>query len=57
MLKDLRLSQQAADAADAATPMGEAAMKLYEQFVEAEDGLGKDFSAMLPRFEKLGRSS
>ena len=57
MLKDLRLSQQAADAADAATPMGEAATKLYEQFVEAEDGLGKDFSAMLPRFEKLGRSS
>lgn len=57
MLKDLRLSQQAAEAADAATPMGEAATKLYEQFVEAEDGLGKDFSAMLPRFEKLGRSS
>ncbi len=57
MLKDLRLSQQAAEAADAATPMGEAATKLYEQFVEAEDGLGKDFSAMLPRFEKLGRAS
>ena len=56
MLKDLRLSQQAAEAAGAATPMGEAATKLYEQFVEAEDGLGKDFSAMLPRFEKLGRS-
>ncbi len=56
MLKDLRLSQQAAETADAATPMGEAATKLYEQFVEAEDGLGKDFSAMLPRFEKLGRS-
>ena len=55
MLKDLRLSQQAAEAADAATPMGEAATKLYEQFVENEDGLGKDFSAMLPRFEKLGR--
>ena len=55
MLKDLRLSQQAAEAADAATPMGEAATKLYEQFVESEDGLGKDFSAMLPRFEKLGR--
>ena len=55
MLKDLRLSQQAAEAANAATPMGEAATKLYEQFVENEDGLGKDFSAMLPRFEKLGR--
>ncbi len=50
MLKDLRLSQQAAEAADADTPMGEAATKLYEQFVEQEDGAGRDFSAMLPRF-------
>ncbi|WP_338113514.1 3-hydroxyisobutyrate dehydrogenase [Pacificoceanicola onchidii] len=56
MLKDLRLSQQAAASADADTPMGEAATKLYEQFVEHEDGAGMDFSAMLPRFEKRGRS-
>ena len=56
MLKDLRLSQQAAIAADADTPMGAAAAKLYETFVEDENGLGKDFSAMLPRFEKRGRS-
>ncbi|WP_299896774.1 3-hydroxyisobutyrate dehydrogenase [uncultured Ruegeria sp.] len=56
MLKDLRLSQQAADSADADTPMGQAATVLYEQFVENEDGLGRDFSAMLPRFEKRGRS-
>ncbi|MEQ5868638.1 3-hydroxyisobutyrate dehydrogenase [Sagittula sp. NFXS13] len=49
MLKDLRLSQQAAEAADADTPMGEAACELYRQFVEAEDGKGRDFSAMLPR--------
>ena len=55
MLKDLRLSQQAAEAADADTPMGQAATALYEQFVENEDGLGMDFSAMLPRFEKRGR--
>lgn len=55
MLKDLRLSQQAAEDADAATPMGEAATALYQQFVESENGAGKDFSAMLPRFEKLGR--
>jgi 3-hydroxyisobutyrate dehydrogenase len=55
MLKDLRLSQQAAEAADADTPIGLAAMKLYEQFVETEDGKGRDFSAMLPRFEKRGR--
>jgi 3-hydroxyisobutyrate dehydrogenase len=55
MLKDLRLSQQAADAADADTPMGQAATSLYETFVETEDGEGKDFSAMLPRFEARGR--
>ncbi|WP_050603491.1 3-hydroxyisobutyrate dehydrogenase [Ruegeria sp. 6PALISEP08] len=55
MLKDLRLSQQAADSADADTPMGQVATSLYEQFVEKEDGLGRDFSAMLPRFEKRGR--
>ncbi|MEX0319793.1 MAG: 3-hydroxyisobutyrate dehydrogenase [Ruegeria sp.] len=55
MLKDLRLSQQAAESADADTPMGQAATALYEQFVEGEGGQGMDFSAMLPRFEKRGR--
>ncbi|MWD28161.1 3-hydroxyisobutyrate dehydrogenase [Aquicoccus sp. SCR17] len=54
MLKDLRLAMQAAETADADTPIGEAAMKLYERFVEQEDGRGRDFSAMLPRFEKRG---
>jgi 3-hydroxyisobutyrate dehydrogenase len=57
MLKDLRLSQQAAQSVDAATPLGHAATGLYESFVENEDGLGQDFSAMLPRFEKLGRDA
>ena len=56
MLKDLRLSQQAAEAADADTPMGARAAELYEAFVEKEDGRGRDFSAMLPRFEKRGRT-
>ncbi len=56
MLKDLRLSQQAAEAADADTPLGQAATALYQQFVESEDGRGMDFSAMLPRFEKRSRS-
>ncbi len=56
MLKDLRLAQQAAEAVDADTPLGQAAMQLYAQFVENEDGLGRDFSAMLPRFEKRQRS-
>ncbi|WP_282118529.1 3-hydroxyisobutyrate dehydrogenase [Ruegeria atlantica] len=55
MLKDLRLSQQAAESSDADTPMGQVATALYEKFVESEDGLGKDFSAMLPRFENRTR--
>ncbi len=55
MLKDLRLSQQAAEAADADTPMGQRAAELYAEFVESEDGRGRDFSAMLPRFEGRGR--
>ena len=56
MLKDLRLSQQAAKDVDADTPMGAAATALYQTFVEHEDGAGQDFSAMLPRFEGRSRS-
>ena len=55
MVKDLRLSQQAAEMADADTPIGQMALKLYEQFVFEEEGIGKDFSAMLSRFEKRSR--
>ncbi len=55
MLKDLRLSQQAAEGADADTPMGELATRLYGRFVDDEDGKGRDFSAMLPRFSKRSR--
>ncbi|WOI55226.1 3-hydroxyisobutyrate dehydrogenase [Palleronia sp. LCG004] len=50
MLKDLRLAQKAAEAAGADTPLGLAARDLYARFVEEEDGAGRDFSAMLPRF-------
>jgi len=57
MLKDLRLSQQAAKASNADTPMGQAATELYAEFVETENGAGKDFSAMLPRFESRSRPS
>ena len=55
MLKDLGLSQQAAKAVDADTPMGARALELYKTFVADEDGRGKDFSAMLPRFAARGR--
>ena len=57
MLKDLRLSQDAATAADAATPLGALAEAIYALFVENEDGRGKDFSAMLPRLAAMGRKS
>lgn len=56
MLKDLTLSQISAKEVDADTPMGNLAMKLYKTFVEKENGSGKDFSAMLPRFEKKTRN-
>jgi 3-hydroxyisobutyrate dehydrogenase len=55
MLKDLHLSQKAAESVDADTPMGALALQLYRDFVEAEDGRGKDFSAMLPRFVQRHR--
>jgi 3-hydroxyisobutyrate dehydrogenase len=47
MLKDLRLAQEAAASADAATPLGAHAAALYAAFV-AEGGSGRDFSAVLP---------
>ena len=56
MVKDLGLSQQAAELVDADTPMGAMALALYKTFVEDEDGKGRDFSAMLPRFAGRGRS-
>ena len=55
MLKDLILSQIAAEDVNADTPMGDLAMTLYKTFVEQEDGSGKDFSAMLPRFASKRR--
>jgi 3-hydroxyisobutyrate dehydrogenase len=55
MLKDMGLSQAAAEAVDADTPMGALALDLYRRWVEEEDGRGRDFSAMLPRFEGRGR--
>ena len=57
MLKDLRLSQQAAEAVDADTPMGARAAEIYRRFVEEEGGAERDFSAMLPRFEARGRGT
>jgi 3-hydroxyisobutyrate dehydrogenase len=54
MLKDLGLSQQAAAAVDAATPLGAHAAALYEAFV-AGGGRGRDFSAVLPWLAEMRR--
>lgn len=54
MLKDLGLAQDAAKSVNAATPLGEHARALYEEFV-AEGGGDMDFSAMLPRLAKMTR--
>ena len=45
MLKDLKLAMDAAQTADASTPLGRHAKELYEQF--AEDNAGLDFSAII----------
>jgi 3-hydroxyisobutyrate dehydrogenase len=54
MLKDLMLSQAAAEAANAATPLGAAAAAFYQAFVD-HGGRGKDFSAVLPRLTEMKR--
>ena len=54
MLKDLTLAQQAAAAADAATPLGAHAARLYQALVEAGQG-GRDFSAMFPYLARMAR--
>ena len=46
MLKDLMLSQQAAESGGTATPLGALASELYEIFVSS-GGNGQDFSAIL----------
>ena len=45
MLKDLKLAMEAAQTADASTPLGRHAKELYEQF--AKDNAGLDFSAII----------
>ena len=54
MLKDLNLSQMAAQGADARTPMGGLAAQLYDDFVTNGRGRGKDFSAILSEFLRGG---
>ncbi|SDZ37350.1 3-hydroxyisobutyrate dehydrogenase [Jannaschia faecimaris] len=55
MQKDLGLALQAAEAVDSPTPLGTEALRQYAQFVDEENGRGKDFSALLPRLAARGR--
>jgi 3-hydroxyisobutyrate dehydrogenase len=54
MLKDLRLSQDAAARAGAATPLGAHAAAIYDRFV-AEGGGGRDFSAIIQALGAMKR--
>ena len=50
MLKDLKLSQNAAHSVGAGTPLGAAATEIYEQFVDDGDG-HLDFSGIIKKIE------
>ena len=56
MLKDLRLSQEAAKAAGAATPLGEHAQNIYAEFEQQGHG-GDDFSAIIHHLRELAAKS
>ncbi|WP_346775546.1 3-hydroxyisobutyrate dehydrogenase [Sphingomonas sp. G-3-2-10] len=55
MLKDLKLAMEAAEHAEAATPMGKRAAELYESFVDEGHGT-TDFSGIIKRLraQKVG---
>jgi len=54
MLKDLKLSQQAADESNMATPMGKHAANLYQAMVDG-DGANTDFSGMINFLQNMNR--
>ena len=55
MLKDVKLSQAAADATGSPTPLAAHAMSFYQAVVDSGDG-GKDFSVVFRWLAKLPRS-
>ncbi len=56
MLKDVMLSQAAAEAVDAPTPLGAHVAKLYAALADAGEA-GRDFSAIYPWLAKQARGS
>ena len=55
MLKDMRLTQSAANSVSVATPLGASSLALYEDFV-AQGGGPSDFSAIIEYLAKLERT-
>lgn len=55
MLKDLSLAQNAAEQSNSHTPLGAYAKQIYEELLK-EGGKGKDFSYILPFFNKKSRN-
>jgi 3-hydroxyisobutyrate dehydrogenase len=55
MLKDVKLSQAAADAVGSPTPLAAHAMSFYQAVVDAGDG-GKDFSVVFRLLEQMTRT-
>ena len=56
MLKDLKLSQQAADETGAATPMGHRATEIYQNYIESGFG-DTDFSGVINQLKTMKRES
>lgn len=56
MLKDLYLSQQAAESVHMKTLLGEVATKLYQQFNDNQQG-GLDFSGIIKLLEKVDKNN
>jgi 3-hydroxyisobutyrate dehydrogenase len=56
MMKDARLSQEAAEAAAVATPLGARAAELFRQFAETA-GRGKDFSGIIEMLKDMSREA
>ena len=54
MLKDMNLTQSAAQSVAQATPLGAKALALYEDYVN-DGGGDNDFSGIIRYIEKLGR--
>jgi 3-hydroxyisobutyrate dehydrogenase len=54
MLKDLRLSQEAARAAGASTPLGAHAQTLYQAFSDAGHGM-VDFSGIIAQLRQQSK--